>query len=274
VARLAGKVAVITGATKGIGAAIARTFVAEGASVVIAARGVSSGESLAKALGNVVFIQTDVASEEGVTAAVELAVSRFGRLDCMINNVGFTGAVGSICQIPAEHWRATMAALLDGVFFGMKHAARVLVEQGQGGSILTTSSIAGVRGGIGAHPYTTAKHALTGLTRSVASELAPHHIRVNIIAPGTVVTPLSAQAFGGDMDVTTRVSAESSPMTQPIFPADLAHAYVYMASDEARHVTGQVLVVDGGATEVPRVPRHHTLPAGFIPSPGTSRGGQ
>ncbi|MFZ4604927.1 MAG: SDR family oxidoreductase [Caulobacter sp.] len=265
--RLNGKVAVVTGGASGIGEATARLFVAEGASVVIADVQADAGEALAAELGQASFVHVDITSEAAVAAAVDHAVKRFGRLDCMINNAGFIGAIGSIRTIEAEAWRATMAALLDGVFFGVKHAARVLVKQGGGGSILTTTSIAGLRGGFGAHAYTTAKHAVIGLTRSAAAELAPHRIRVNAVAPGNVISPLSLALVGGDAEAMDRMAAEASPMKLAMYPPETAEAFAYLASDGARQVTGQVLVVDAGLTMAPEIPFFHTAEPGFIGPP-------
>lgn len=264
--RLAGKVAVITGAGSGIGEAAARLFVAEGASVVVADVQ-DQGEALAKELGAASFIRTDVTSEAAVAAAVDHAVATFGRLDCMINNAGFVGAIGSIKEMEADSWRATMAALLDGVFFGVKHAARVLTAQGEGGSILSTSSVAGLRGGYGAHAYTTAKHGVIGLTRSAAAELAPQRIRVNAVAPGGVISALTLALMGEAVDQADQLAAESSPMKLPMYPSEIAEAFAYLASDGARQVTGQVLVVDAGATMAPEIPFFHTAEPAFLGPP-------
>jgi len=261
--RLERKVAVITGGASGIGAAAARLFVAEGAAVVIADMQVQAGERLAGDLGRASYIRTDIRSEADVAAAVAHAVETFGRLDCMINNAGVVGAVGSIREISAEGWRNTLAILLDGVFFGVKHAARVLVAQGQGGSILNTASIAGLRGGFGAHPYTTAKHAVVGLTRSAASELASAGVRVNAVAPSGVVTPLTVPLGGGDAEVTRARIVARSPMKLPMYPEDVAEAFAFLASDGARQITGHVLPVDSGAVMAPEVPAFHTANPAF-----------
>ena len=147
--RLEGKVAVITGASSGIGAASARRFVSEGCRVVLGDIQQEKGESLVEELGDAsVFGACDVTKEEDVAALVDLATAKFGRLDIMFNNAGIVGAVGPIDTTPAAEWSATMAILLDGVFFGMKHAARVMKPQGSG-SIISMSSTAGLMGGLG-----------------------------------------------------------------------------------------------------------------------------
>ena len=194
--KLDDKVAVITGWSSGIGATSAEQFVQEGARVVVADIQEEEGRALAESLGEAaVFARTDVTREQDVQAAVELAVSHFGRLDIMFNNAGILGPKGSICDCPAEDLATAMAVNLNGVFFGMKHAGRVLAQQGSG-SILSTSSIAGTTSGAGPHIYSTTKAALVHLTRSVALELGERGVRVNCICPGGVVTPFVLSVAG------------------------------------------------------------------------------
>jgi len=263
--RLNDKVAVVTGAAGGIGAATARAFVDEGARVIVADVQDERGEALASSLGDAArYLHADVTRETDVAATIAMAQKSFGSFDCIVNNAGLIGAAGSIATMDASHWHASMAALLDSVFFGTKHAAAALIARGAGGSILTTASIASLQGGLGAHPYTTAKHAIVGLTRSVASELAPHRIRVNAVAPGFVVTPLSMGSLGADADETAQRSAAASPMRLPMFPEEIARAFVYLASDDARQVTGQLITVDAGTTAAPNVSRYHEGASRFM----------
>lgn len=249
--RLEGRTAVITGAASGIGAGTARRFVDEGARVVVADLQEEAGRALAAELGDgTSFVRCDVTSEDDVAGAVDHAVSTFGRLDVMFNNAGIVGVIGRIADTPVEAWDNTIAILLRGVFLGAKHAARVMVPQGSG-VIISTSSTAGILGGLGPHAYTTAKHGVIGLTKSVANELAPHGIRVNAISPGNTVTAMTATVSTGDaadIDGTADRIAAGSPLGYAGFPADIAAAALYLASDDARYVTGHTLVVDAGQT--------------------------
>jgi NAD(P)-dependent dehydrogenase (short-subunit alcohol dehydrogenase family) len=249
--RLEGKVAVITGGASGIGEVTVRRFLDEGARVVIADLQADLGNALTKELGATTrFIRTDVTKESDVAAAVDLAVAEFGQLDIMFNNAGVVGAIGPIADTTADSWNFTIDVLLGGAFHGMKHAARVMIPR-RSGSILTTSSIAGVIGGLGPHAYTAAKTAVIGLTKSVASELAQYQIRVNAIAPGNTVTAMTAAVMTGDhtaLETAQQNMAKTSPLGIAGMPIDIANAALYLASDEARIVSGQTLVVDGGQT--------------------------
>jgi NAD(P)-dependent dehydrogenase (short-subunit alcohol dehydrogenase family) len=247
--RLEGKVAVITGGASGIGEATARRFVAEGARVVVADVQAALGQSVVDSLGDSArFIACDVTVEDQVAAAVDLAVATWGQLDVMFNNAGIVGAIGPIAETPGEAWLKTIDVLLNSVFYGTKHAARVMTRQ-RSGSIIATTSIAGMIGGLGPHGYTAAKTAVVGFTKSVAAELNQYSIRVNAIAPGTIPTALTAQALAGDKNDLAAV-AEHARRTNGLGIAsdasDIANAALYLASDEARLVNGHILVVDAG----------------------------
>jgi NAD(P)-dependent dehydrogenase (short-subunit alcohol dehydrogenase family) len=194
-----GQVAVVTGAASGIGAAIAERFIEEGARCVLVDIHDDAGRDVAARHGSSAsYVHGDVSVEDDVEAMVDAAVERFGRLDCVVNNAGILGAIGPIAEIDGAAWRRSVAVLLDSVFYGTKHAARVLIEQGSGGAIVNIASTAGVKAGLGPHVYTAAKHGVVGLTQSVAPELGRHGIRVNAIAPGSTVTSLTAYVTTGD----------------------------------------------------------------------------
>jgi len=253
VGRLDNKVAVVTGGASGIGEGTVRRFVEEGARVVIADIQDEPGQALAIDLGDVArFHHTDVTNEAHVQSAVAMAVDEFGSIDVMFNNAGIVGAIGSITQTTYEAWNETVAILLSSVFLGMKHAGAAMVAQANGsGSIISTSSTAGVLGGLGPHVYTAAKHGVVGLTKSVANELAPHGIRVNAISPGNTATAMTASVISGDHTDTADAAEKigmGSPLGYPGLPVDIANAALYLACDESRYVSGHTLVVDAGQT--------------------------
>lgn len=250
--RLDGRVALVTGGASGIGEATARLFVAEGAEVVIADLQEPLGKTVAAELGAAArFQRTDVTREAEVAAAVDLAVAEFGSLDCMFNNAGIIGAVGPIDEVAVDDFDATVAVHLRGTFLGMKHAARVMKPRGSG-VILSTSSVAALLGGLGPHTYAACKSALIGLTRNVAAELAAYGIRVNAIAPGNTATPMAAEVISGDpaaLEVAVKGLARFSPLRgRAGLASDIAHAALWLASDDAGYVSGHTLTVDGGLT--------------------------
>ena len=249
--RLEGHVAVITGAASGIGRATAHRFVEEGARVVVADIQVDAGTAVAEDLGDAArFLATDVTMEAQVAAAIDLAVDVWGHLDCMFNNAGVIGAVGPLVDTTAEAWNRTIDVLLTSAFYGTKHAARVMIPA-RSGVILATTSAAGVLAGLGPHAYTVAKTGIIALTRSAACELAPYGIRVNAIAPGTIPSAMTAAALTGDHTKVDEAAAHvraTNALGVAADPIDIANAALYLASDEARIVTGHTLVVDAGRT--------------------------
>jgi NAD(P)-dependent dehydrogenase (short-subunit alcohol dehydrogenase family) len=249
--RLEAKVAVVTGGASGIGAAIVDRFIEEGAVVVVADLQDAVGPEIVDRYGpSARFCRTDVTDEAEVAAAVELAVSSFGRLDVMVNNAGIIGAVGPIAETTEASFDETVGVLLKGVFLGTKQAARVMTAQGSG-VIISTASTAGIIGGLGPHLYTAAKHAVVGLTKSVANELGPHGIRVNSVAPGSTVTPMTttlSSAEPEEDEVVAERLASRCLLGIAGLPADIANGVVYLASDEARYVTGHCLVIVAGQT--------------------------
>ncbi len=248
--RLSDKTAIITGGASGIGAASARLFVEEGARVLIADTQSERGEALAKELGDAAaFHRVDVTREDDIRAVVGDAVERWGRLDCIFNNAGFGGALGSIETTTVEEFDITFDVLLKGVFLGIKHAAPVMRAQG-GGSIISTASVAGLKTGESPHLYSVAKAAVIHLTRSVALELGEHGIRVNCICPGIVATPLAAGRPNASPEALERLAdglAKTQAMGRVGQPEDIARAALWLASDDSEWVTGHAQVVDGGA---------------------------
>ncbi len=264
---------VVTGAASGIGAAVARLAVERGGSVVIADLQQEAGERLVAELGERArFHRCDVTVEDDVAGAVDAAVSAFGKLDVMVNNAGVVGAIGSIAEISRTDWDKTIAILLSGVFLGMKHAARAMLPN-KSGAIVSVASTAGITGGLGPHVYTAAKHGVVGLTKSAASELARHGIRVNAVAPGNTVTEMTTFLIAGDHEkrnVAEERIASGSPLGIAGRPEDPAEAILFLASDAARYITGETLIVDAGQTQAGSVPVFHTSPAGFMTARGVA----
>ena len=254
--RLDGKVAVITGGASGMGRATVERFVTEGARVMVADLQEERGRALAAELGDAVRFQcTDVGDEDAVRGLIEATVDAFGRLDCLFNNAGFGGVSGLIEETDTgPAYEATWRAMFTGPLLGMKHAAPIMKRQGTG-SIITTASVAGLRGGYGPHVYSGIKAAVIGLTRSVALELGPFGVRANAICPGGIATPIfaGAHAFApGDnvdwADVVRPVLEKIQPIPRAGEGGDIAGAALFLASDDATFVTGQAIVVDGGLT--------------------------
>ncbi len=250
--RLANKVAVITGGASGIGAAAAQLFVSEGARVVLGDIQDAEGEAFAAKLGDVArYRHCDVTSEADVEALVNTAVDEFGKIDVMFNNAGIVGSLGPMEATPAEEWKLTIDILINGVFYGMKHASKYMKKAGSG-SIISMSSVAGVTGGLGPHAYAAAKHAVVGMTRNLAAEVCAFGVRVNCIAPYSVATPMVAMAYQGDhtdMDNTMQRLTDESPLKgRPGLAEDVANAALWLACDESGYTSGHTLTVDAGIT--------------------------
>ncbi|HEX7168974.1 MAG TPA: SDR family oxidoreductase [Acidimicrobiales bacterium] len=254
IGRFEGRVAVVTGGASGIGRATVIRLLDEGASVVAADYNAATGAALvddvaASAAGaekRLRFVRTDVSVEADVAAAVSTALADFGRLDVMVNNAGVAGAFGPVEAIEVDDWDWTFGVLVRGVFVGVKHAARAFKAQGEGGAIVNTASVAGLRAGAGPLAYSTAKAGVINLTRGAALELAEDRVRVNCVCPGGINTPLlnqgvNEQAVGSLLD-------QVQPWPDHGRPDDIAAAICFLASDDARFVTGEALVVDGGLT--------------------------
>jgi NAD(P)-dependent dehydrogenase (short-subunit alcohol dehydrogenase family) len=242
-------VILITGALTGIGRAAAVAFARKGATVVVTGRRDEAGKALAgelRALGSEAeYVNADVRSEDDVRALVDETVARFGRLDVAVNNAGTEGQVGPITDQTAETYAATFDTNVLGVLLSMKHQVRVMQEQGSG-SIVNISSTYGHEGAAGAAVYVGSKHAVEGITKSVALEVAKAGIRVNAVAPGPTDTGMLTRFTGTPENKASLVA--QVPLARLGLTEELADAIVFIASDEASFITGHVLNVDGGMT--------------------------
>lgn len=252
--RLEGKVAVITGAASGIGAATAKTYVDHGARIVLGDIQDEAGEALAAALGGssqAIFRHCNVTDEGEVKALVDAAVSEFGQIDVMFNCAGIVGAMGPMSTTPAEEWKLTIDIMINGVFYGMKHASAHMKEA-RSGSIISMSSTAGIMGGLGPHAYAAAKHAVVGMTKNLAAEAGGFGVRVNCIAPAGMATPMVAEIITGNhhnIDDAIAALAEDSPLKgRAGLAQDVANAALWLASDESGYTSGLTLTVDAGMT--------------------------
>ena len=240
-------VVLITGGLTGIGRAAAVAFAKLGASVVVAGRRDEVGKALAEELrshgSEAEFINADVRHEDDVRALVDQTVERFGRLDVAVNNAGTEGRVGPIIDQTAETYAATFDTNVLGVILSMKHEARVMREQGSG-SIINISSTYGHEGAAGASVYVGSKHAVEGISKSIALELASSGIRVNVVAPGPTDTGMLTRFTGTPENKAALVT--EVPLARLGRSEELADAIVFIGSDAASYITGQVLNVDGG----------------------------
>ena len=232
-----------------MGLATVQRFLDEVASVVIGDLNADNGRNALEtftAAGHgdrVRFTTTDVSVEGDVAAMTELAVDAFGRLDVVFNNAGIGGAFGPVTELDVDDWDTTFHILVRSVFLGIKHAARIMIDQGEGGSIINTGSIAGMGGGGGPQAYSAAKAAVVNLSKTTAVELAAHNIRVNAICPGVIFTPLM---HSGNEEQAEEVIADIQPLGKRGEGSDIAGMALFLAGDDSKFVTGQEHIVDGG----------------------------
>jgi len=242
-------VVLITGALTGIGRATALAFADEGARLVISGRHDEAGQALVSELraagAEAEFVRADVRYESDVQNLVDKTVSRFGRLDVAVNNAGTEGSPGPITAQTAESYAASFDTNVLGVLLSMKHEMRVMQPQGSG-SIVNLSSTMGHRGAAGASLYTASKHAVEGLTKSVALEGAAFGIRVNAVAPGPIETAM-LDRFTGNAERKAGLVA-GVPLKRAGKPEEIADAIVFAASSKASFITGQIISVNGGKT--------------------------
>ena len=247
---LEGRTALITGAGRGIGAASARRLAEEGCRLVLVDRDVEVAEELAAALaGEAIAVRADVASEADTETYMRAATEAFGRIDLFHLNAGIGGAYTPISEAATDDYDAVMAVNLRGVFFGLRAATRQLRAQGDGGAIVTTSSVGGLVGGEWIAAYHAAKHGVIGLTKSAAMHGARFGIRANVVAPGMIDTDLGGKmgSFVGDDTVDVRrLQIDTVPLGRPGTPAEVASTVAFLLSADSSYITGTVLVIDGG----------------------------
>jgi NAD(P)-dependent dehydrogenase (short-subunit alcohol dehydrogenase family) len=242
--RLAGRVAAVTGSSRGIGRAIAAAYLAEGAQVVVNSRQAEAAAAAAHELGsNAAAVAADVSTAEGARALVQAAIDHFGRLDVMVANAGINIVKDAVDYEP-EEWRRVLATNLDGVFYCAQAAGRLMLAQGSG-SVISIASVTSFNAFPRRAAYATAKAGLVMLTKVLASEWASGGVRVNAIAPGYVRTDL-VQGLADRGQIDLAAVQRRTPMGRLAEPAEIASAAIFLASDEASFITGETLVVDGG----------------------------
>jgi NAD(P)-dependent dehydrogenase (short-subunit alcohol dehydrogenase family) len=239
------KGAVVTGAASGIGRAIATAFIEAGARVLLCDINAEALAGVARTLGpRAIACLTDVSDERHVEAAMRAARDGFGSLDIVVNCAGF-GAIAPLTELTGERWRAVQAVTLGGVFYGVKHAARIMLEQGRPGVIINISSVNGQQPGEGQLAYCAAKAGVDMITRCGALELGSRGIRVVGIAPGLVETPLTRKEM--EDPATRALFLGAIPMNRAVATEELARAAVYLASEGASSINGHTVVIDGGS---------------------------
>jgi NAD(P)-dependent dehydrogenase (short-subunit alcohol dehydrogenase family) len=250
---MSNKVALVTGASSGIGRATAKLFAEQGAQVVVAARRQDELDSLVAEIesggGAATAIQTDVAVAAEVERMVEHSIKTYGRLDYAVNNAGIEGRFAGITELTEADWDQVLGINLKGTFLGMQHQARAMLATGNGGAIVNVGSVNSFLGFATGAAYCTSKHGLIGLTTSVSAELASQGIRVNLVCPGIVDTPMH-QRLRRDIgdEIYDQGVLPSVHLKRAGQPEEIARAIVFLCSDEASYITGTTLTPDGGLT--------------------------
>ncbi|KAI3743318.1 hypothetical protein L1987_61025 [Smallanthus sonchifolius] len=247
--RLEGKVALITGAASGIGECTAKLFAEHGAKIIIADIQDELGKAVCDAIGstNSIYVHCDVTNEDDVKNAIDTAITVYGQLDIMFNNAAVTDAIKpNIIGYEKIEFERVLNINVTGVFLGMKHAARVMVPA-QTGSIISTASVASNVGGVATHAYSSAKHAVVGLTKNLAVELGQFGIRVNCLSPYAIATPIAKNYTGLETESFEQWANLAGNLKGVTLKTDdIAKAALFLASDEAKYISGQNLFIDGG----------------------------
>ncbi len=243
-----GRVAIVTGASSGIGQAAAVAFAREGAAVVVAdidaERGAKVAVEIERLGGESLFVRTDVANGDDAVALVARTVERFGRLDFAFNNAGIEGDTAPTGDSTLDNWNRTIAVNLTGTYLCVRAEIPAMLQTG-GGSIVNNSSVAGLVGFAGISAYTASKHGVVGLTKTAALEYATQGIRVNAVCPGVIATEMITRFTQGDATALAQLT-EAEPVGRLGEPDEVADAAVWLCSDRASFVTGQAIAVDGG----------------------------
>ena len=243
-----GKVAIVTGASAGIGRAAALAFAREGASVVVGDVDTERGEKTAAEIqgigGSAVFVQADVSKPDDVVALANAAVGQYGRLDYAFNNAGVEGAPAPTADCALDNWNRTIAVNLTGVFLCMREEIPRMLASG-GGVIVNNASVAGLVGFEGIPAYTASKHGVVGLTKTAALEYATQGIRVNAVCPGVIQTEMITRFTHGDAEAAAQL-LQTEPIGRLGTPDEIADAVIWLCSEQASFVTGQAIAIDGG----------------------------
>lgn len=251
---LAGKSAIVTGASGGIGSVSAKLLAAEGAKVLVTDVDEAGLGAVVKAItdagGQAVAMKVDITNEDEVAAMIAKAVASFGRLDCALNNVGVGGGGGPITELKREDFEKALTVNVIGTWLCMKYEIPAMIATG-GGTIVNISSMAGVLGVANGAPYSTSKHAVNGLTKSASAEYGRQGIRINAVCPGVVMTPQMQAAVAAGVDFE---KAFPTAVGRPADPKEIAELAAWLLSDRSSYITGSPVVIDGGRTAVNAIP--------------------